>query len=171
MADHGARFTDARKTLQGKFEERLPFMSFIFPKSFPMKYMKAIDNLKNNVNRLTTPFDIHSTLSSLANMNKVDYEIKNFTKQRNISLFNLIPTQRTCDDLNLEAHWCSCLDWKDIDINADIIQQATNYTINNINQQLLEVKNNLCHQLQLDSIQNAQIHQPNRDLLKFSKIV
>ena len=31
MGDHGARFSTARKTLQGKLEERLPMMSLTFP--------------------------------------------------------------------------------------------------------------------------------------------
>ncbi|CAF4743554.1 unnamed protein product, partial [Rotaria sp. Silwood1] len=168
MTDHGARFSIARQTPQGKLEERLPFMSFIFPKLFQKKYSKKIKILQKNIDRLTTPFDIHSTLLSLINMNQIDYTVKNYTKQRNISLFHLIPAQRTCDDLNLEPHWCSCLQWTNLNINDTKVKQATNHIINYINKQLLLVKNNLCYQLELYSIHNVQIYQPNQALLTFS---
>jgi len=169
MSDHGARFSAARRTPQGKLEERLPFMSFIFPKLFQIKYPNAIKILQNNIHHLTTPFDIHSTLLSLLSMNKLNYTINHPIKQRNISLFNLISPQRTCDDLNLEPHWCSCLQWNNININNTKVKQATRHIINYINKQLLLVENNLCHQIELISIHNAQIYQPNQALLKFSK--
>ena len=38
MADHGARFSIARKTLQGKLEERLPMMSVTFPDKFQVRF-------------------------------------------------------------------------------------------------------------------------------------
>jgi len=169
MTDHGARFSIARQTPQGKLEERLPFMSFIFPKLFQLKYSDEINTLKKNIHRLTTPFDIYSTLLSLINMKKHNSTINYSLKQRNISLFNLIPAERTCDDINLEAHWCSCLQWNNININNTNIQQATKYIIDYINKNILLVKNNLCHQIQLISIHNAQIYQPNQALLTFSK--
>ncbi|CAF3335517.1 unnamed protein product [Rotaria sp. Silwood2] len=96
------------------------------------------------------------------------YTMKNYTKQRNISLFHLIPAQRTCDDLNLEPHWCSCLQWTNLNINDTKVKQATNHIINYINKQLLSVKNILCQQLQFYSIHNVQIYQPNKALLTFS---
>ncbi len=169
MTDHGARFSAARQTSQGKLEERLPFMSFTFPKLFQIKYPEAIKNLQKNIHRLTTPFDIHSTLLSLINMNQMNYTINNHIKQRNISLFHLIPASRTCDDLNLEPHWCSCLQWSNININDTKVKQAVRHIISYINKQLSFVKNNLCHQLQLVSIQNAQMYQPNQALLTFSR--
>jgi hypothetical protein len=168
MTDHGARFSAARQTSQGKLEERLPLMSFVFPELFHKKYPQAIQILKKNIPRLTTPFDIHSTLLSLMNMKKVNYRNSHSIKQRNISLFNLIPAQRTCDDLELEAHWCTCLQWNNIDIQDIKVQEAIQHIIHFINQQLLTVKDKLCHQIELEKILNAQMYQPNRALLTFS---
>lgn len=62
MADHGNRFADVRKTLQGKQEERLPFFSFTFPEAFRRAFPAAYQQFKSNVDRLTTPFDVHATL-------------------------------------------------------------------------------------------------------------
>ncbi|CAF1487176.1 unnamed protein product, partial [Rotaria magnacalcarata] len=169
MTDHGARFSTARESSQGKLEERLPFMSFVFPKLFQTKYSKAIKVLQQNIYRLTTPFDIHATLLSLLNMNQINYTVNHNIKQRNISLFNLIPARRTCDDIDLEPHWCSCLQWESLNINDTIVKEASTNIISYINKQLLSIENSLCHQLQLLSIENAQMYQPNQALLTFSR--
>ena len=169
MTDHGARFSAARRTSQGKLEERLPFFSFVFPKSFREKYPRAIEILEKNIDRLTTPFDIHSTLLSLVDMRTMNSTKMHSVKQRNISLFNLIPSQRTCDDLNLEAHWCSCLQWNSISIDAHEVQQASKHIVEFINQQLATVKEKLCRPIELVKIHNAQTYQPNRALLTFSR--
>ena len=52
----------------GKLEERNPFMSVRFPPSFARSHPEAMKNLRTNVKRLTTPFDIHATLKDI-----VDY--------------------------------------------------------------------------------------------------
>lgn len=68
MSDHGNRFAEVRNTLQGKLEERLPFFSFAFPDVFKIKYRKAYEQFKENLDRLTTPFDVHETLLDILSM-------------------------------------------------------------------------------------------------------
>lgn len=54
-------FADVRRTLHGKLEERLPFFSFIFPDEFKKRYSAEYKQFNENLNRLTTPFDVHET--------------------------------------------------------------------------------------------------------------
>lgn len=61
FADHGARFSGLRKTIQGKLEERFPFMSITTPKWFPGKYPDLYNNLVHNSRVLTSPFDVYAT--------------------------------------------------------------------------------------------------------------
>jgi len=42
-------------------------MSFRFPPSFEKTHPEAMKNLRTNVRRLTTPFDVHATLHDIAN--------------------------------------------------------------------------------------------------------
>jgi hypothetical protein len=168
MADHGARFSKARQTSQGKLEERLPFMSWIFPRSFRDKYPQAIDNMRRNIHLLTTPFDIHATLVSLLDMKKSN-SMSSHRKQRNISLFHRISSQRTCQDIKLEAHWCSCLQWKSMSINDSQIRRATNFIIDYINRQLMIVQDKPCYLLTYHSISQSHIYKPNEALMTFSK--
>lgn len=58
-------FAEVRNTLQGKLEERLPFFSFAFPDSFKSKHHTEYGRFKANLNRLSTPFDVHETLSDI----------------------------------------------------------------------------------------------------------
>lgn len=56
------RFAEVRNTLQGKLEERLPFFSFRFPDGFKRQFSVEYQQFKKNLNRLTTPFDVHKTI-------------------------------------------------------------------------------------------------------------
>jgi hypothetical protein len=162
MTDHGARFSAARLTPQGKVEERLPFMSFILPPSFRQKYPRAVDALRTNVNRLTTPFDVYATLLSLLDMSKASSTNTTNVTHRAISLFNVIPAQRTCDHLKLKPHWCSCLQWQEVDVNNIKINRVAKSIVSYINQLLSTVSGSLCHRLILDSVHNGQMYQPNK---------
>ena len=79
------RFASVRDTQQGKLEERMPFFSFVLPKWFDRKYPTMASNLNNNTNRLTTPFDIYSTLMSVLHREVPKTDDVN---KRSISLFN-----------------------------------------------------------------------------------
>ncbi len=125
MSDHGVRVSDLRQYSQGKLEERLPFFSIKMPKKFQENYPEAMRFLRLNSRKLTTPFDINETLKNIL---KFDYgEIKNTIKEqqdnepmpRGISLFKNIPQRRSCKDALIEAHWCSCLDWINLNIFKD----------------------------------------------------
>lgn len=59
------RFATVRDTLQGKLEERLPFFSFVFPEWFKIKYSQEYQNFRENLQALTTPFDVHATLKDI----------------------------------------------------------------------------------------------------------
>ncbi|XP_025835710.1 uncharacterized protein LOC112906173 [Agrilus planipennis] len=87
MSDHGHRFASIRNTIQGKQEERLPFFSFTFPKWFRKKYKQYYTNFVNNLNTLTTPFDIYSTLKTVIDLNTVK---NNTLDHRSISLFSKV---------------------------------------------------------------------------------
>ena len=107
-------------------------------------------NLRLNARKLTTPFDIHETLKHFLHFDKSSGESnsdsdseshKNDDEEkvapRGISLLKKIPVNRNCEDAQIEAHWCSCLNW--IDIN---ITQST--------------RNNVHESSQLDQIDNQK---------------
>lgn len=87
-------------------------------------------NLKRNVNRLVTPFDIHQSLFDLLNLktaieltkdqvseNKYDHACITMSQDvttRSLSIFQPIPVSRSCKNAGISVHWCTCLTWKEV---------------------------------------------------------
>ena len=165
MADHGARFQSMRHTVQGKLEERLPYMSFRFPAWFEKKYPKAMKNMRTNVHRLTTPFDIHATFKDM-----LDYagESEVTVMDRGISLFKEIPKERTCRHADVEPHWCACVNWEKADIHKPDVQAAVDELIKTINQ-ITSPHRDMCEVIRSVNISSAVKFEPNKDVLRFKK--
>lgn len=175
MSDHGARFNEMRSTLQGKYEERLPFFSFILPKWFPDRFPNAYQHLKENAKtRLLTPFDIYSTLMTiLTHFNKgkdvdkfVDYS--NRKLPRSLSIFEYIPLNRSCRDAYIDNHWCTCLQWTNLGENDEKVIEAGEKLVQFINE-MNSNQTDECNQLTVKQITRAQKIEPEKDLLNFKK--
>lgn len=89
------------------------------PKSFQEKYPNEMRNLRLNSRKLTTPFDIYETLKHFLNFKSVNEKKPNESrKPRGISLLSHIPIERSCEDAQIEAHWCSCLNWVNLNTSS-----------------------------------------------------
>lgn len=165
-SDHGMRFGKLRETYIGKLEERLPFLFLVLPKWFREKYPKISHNLKKNERRLITPFDIYETLKHVLFFGKYIPQ-KQKINSRGTSLFEEVSSERTCSDVGILPHWCTCAkdepvstdDIKIIDIGGRIVQ-----TINKILEQY-----NHCSQLNLDKVISASRILPYDEVLRFKK--
>ncbi|EDW15152.1 uncharacterized protein LOC6573625 [Drosophila mojavensis] len=194
MADHGNRFAEVRATLQGKQEERLPFFSFTFPESFKKRFPQEYNNFLANEHRLVTPFDVHATLKHLIQMQSAglnyqtpdsSYDVFNNdihtetsqnihiseqARGRSISLFERIPSNRSCADAYIEPHWCACLNWQPLELNdtryEGIILKAANSIVETINAATLE-RRQFCAPLQLLKVNWALRLLPRKELLQF----
>ncbi|XP_044756231.1 uncharacterized protein LOC123314893 [Coccinella septempunctata] len=168
MSDHGIRFGSFRETYQGRIEERLPFLFVRLPLEFRERYPSATSNLRTNLRRLTTPFDLHETLEDLSfpeNL-KDDFLENGLRKSRSkygLSLFGKIPSTRTCEDAGITDHWCTCLDSKPIDITEEV-RNVTNFTIDYLNGLLKGYAQ--CAKLHLKTIRNAQLLSHAEETLK-----
>jgi hypothetical protein len=166
MSDHGNRFAEVRNTLQGKIEERLPFFSFTFPQSFKQKYSMQYQNFKTNVNRLTTPFDIHDTLEDILHLQMHGFSHKQ-KHSRAISLFSKIPEDRSCADAFIEPHWCSCLIWRTInDTSSEEVVRAAKAVVTSINKFTQDYRE-MCHELKVEEIKWSAKLIPQKSLLHF----
>ncbi|XP_071143248.1 uncharacterized protein [Mytilus edulis] len=102
FGDHGMRFGKVRMTFVGQLEERLPMMFIYVPEWFKTKFSGLFNTLKTNSRRLTTHFDMFSTLQHLLNLDNER------THRYGKSLFHEIPRERTCEDAGVRPHWCTC---------------------------------------------------------------
>ncbi|PAV78049.1 hypothetical protein WR25_00929 isoform B [Diploscapter pachys] len=162
MADHGHRFAKLRQTQQGQLEERLPFFSISLPRRFRNTDIGALmhKNLLSNVDRLSTPFDIHATLMDILHVPSLEQlrTVQNPSQKRSLSLFRPMTEDRSCDQAGVEPHWCSCLDWQDSlkePEDAAISNKLANIVVQVINEQLRNVTD-LCAPLLLDNLIQAK---------------
>ncbi|XP_055635031.1 uncharacterized protein LOC129774949 [Toxorhynchites rutilus septentrionalis] len=168
MSDHGNRFAEVRNTLQGKQEERLPFFGFVFPEWFQKQYSEQYANFRSNLNRLVTPFDVHETLQDVLNLQNMNAKQRP-THSRAISLFEEIPSNRSCAEAYIEPHWCACLNWETIeDTSSEEVFRSAMAIVDFINK-YTERHRSLCATLSLDEITWAAKLSPHDDLVKFKK--
>ncbi|CAI5447475.1 unnamed protein product [Caenorhabditis angaria] len=178
MADHGHRFAKLRETHQGQLEERMPFFSISLPKSLKNteKGKKMWRNLKENKEKLTSPFDIHASLMDILNLSKIDeneFEIEQDAKnQRSLSIFRKIPEKRNCENAGIEAHWCTCLLWKNALENENdrkLSERLAKGIVKAINQEL-EPEIKLCAPLKLAQILSSKKLLPDSGVLAYKNV-
>lgn len=165
FADHGARFSDLRKTIQGKLEERFPFLSITTPKWFPEKYPDLYNSLVHNSRVLTSPFDVYATLRHI--LSYPEYPTGILIGQ---SLFTKIDERnRTCASAGVEDHWCPCLNLEKISTDEQVVFQAATFVLNHINNltsQTAELSD-FCQRLTLKEITSAFRDMPSEAMQRF----
>ncbi|XP_070537762.1 uncharacterized protein [Ptychodera flava] len=162
LGDHGARYTAIRATLQGRLEERLPFVSIHIPKTLRRTHPWMFKNLKINADRLTTAFDFHAMLEDVINYSP---EV-NDSRRNGQSLFKEISSSRTCRKAHIAKHWCTCLDWVPVEQGNEKVQHAAGEFVKYINN-LTEAYREHCAILQLKNISHAERNVPNNKVLRF----
>lgn len=178
MADHGHRFAKLRETHQGQLEERMPFFSISLPKSLKSteKGRAMEKNLRENREKLTSPFDIHASLMDILNLEDVtssgDFEKLQDSAKRSLSVFRPIPGDRTCAQAGIEAHWCTCLSWQNaMETQEDrkLTRRIANAVVREINKEI-SVEKELCAPLKLARIIDAKKLLPDKELLAYKNV-
>ena len=168
FGDHGIRFSGLRKTIQGKLEERLPFISITLPEWFKEKYPDLYSNLVHNSKILTTPFDVYATFRHI--LSYPGYPASEITTGQ--SLFSKIDGgNRTCENAGVEEHWCPCLNLEEISTDEPLIKELAEFVVkymNNLMFQNSQLKE-LCQTLVLKEINNAFRDMPSEEMQLFSE--
>ena len=166
FSDHGIRFGPIRETYTGKLEERLPFGYVIMPTWFPTRYPSLWNNLRENQNKLTTPFDYFEMMKDILNFNGKEsiYSVND----RGISLFSHIPASRTCEHAGILPHWCTCHQKQPISTEDTTVKEATKAAIDHINGKL-QHKVSPCAVLKLLRIMDALKLLSNEHVLSFKQ--
>ena len=162
FSDHGSRSNNVRETLQGKLEERMPYLSISLPSEAPKDLAAKFSNLAENVKGLVNPYDVYKTLINVLKFPK-------FAGHTNSPGQNLLDKMdlsvRTCDNLKIPSHWCPCLNIEKLSI-SDGHFKAAQGVIEMINRRL-EKSASSCTTLKLAKLRNVAKLMPNSDVLRF----
>lgn len=158
LSDHGIRFGPVRHLVTGWLEERLPFIFIWLPKWFRDKNPDIVEALKINRNRLTNPYDLHMTLKHVLELSgRAPPQDQSLSCPNCQSLFKEIPWNRSCDDISIASHWCTCKPQKEVDKNDTKVKEAVDVVIAHMNDELKKDKaGKYCVKLKLDYISFAR---------------
>ncbi|CAH0720680.1 unnamed protein product, partial [Brenthis ino] len=109
LSDHGIRYGTQRIPYESYYEERLPMLFVWVPQTYKDIYFKEYNNMVLNQNRLVTPYDVRLTLGDImvSSTNTIP-KINTEACSKCVSIFNEIPPERSCKDVNVEDKWCTC---------------------------------------------------------------
>lgn len=162
LSDHGMRYGKFASTSNGWYEERLPFLHFSIPRWFREKYPEKYSNLVDNAKKLTTPYDMFMTLQDLLKMNNPNYNLTKAIGCENArSLFERIPSSRSCEDVAIPQHYCTCTSYKSIGKDVPLSIEAADYLINELN--LINNRSeyaSYCVEYELQSINSVRVSTP-----------
>ena len=158
FSDHGSRSENMRQTLQGKLEERTPFLSVTLPfKGAGLS--RAFDNLKRNSKFIVSPYDVYATLRSIISRT-------NGTHRYGGNLLSRLTVEsRSCDLLNIPPHWCPCLHVRAAVADASLTQLSKEI-ISSLNTNLAG-ENSHCPEQNFSTLKSAMRLSPLSDVLRF----
>ena len=164
MGDHGARYGEVRRMIQGKLEERLPLFTMTFPLWFEARHPRIVKNLRLNTGRLTSWFDVYATFRHMLSYPKIPTNLKHGR-----SLFDEIPQSRTCTDATVEPHWCPCLEMSAVNVSHNHVKNAALAAVEYMNALIEEHEpsSKYCQILTLRNINYALLEIPNKKVLSF----
>ncbi|KAL0859751.1 hypothetical protein ABMA27_010110 [Loxostege sticticalis] len=168
MGDHGSRYAEIRKTLQGRLEERLPLMAILLPDDLLATRPSAQEALEGNSRVLTTPYDIHATVLDAMDLIQYmpNYTVPGADTPRAMSLLKPIPKNRSCSEAGIQPHWCACVSWDSVSPKDPMYGRAAEALLDFINR-LTEPVRSQCVLRTLTSISWVMKQQPNRKVMEF----
>lgn len=152
LSDHGSRVDKIRNTPIGRLEERLPLLSVVVPEKLKRQFPNLHKNLRTNIDRLTSPFDIYETMVDIFNNHFQSPEVQ-YPYPRGISLFRSIPEDRSCANAGIDEHNCVCYSSEKVNVDAPIVQQLALFVVEYINKQLVGER---CAKLDLKHVISAK---------------
>uniref|UniRef100_A0A8D8SUQ8 Uncharacterized protein n=1 Tax=Cacopsylla melanoneura TaxID=428564 RepID=A0A8D8SUQ8_9HEMI len=166
FSDHGIRFGAIRQTYSGWFEERLPFIFFYLPEWYQKKYPRKISNLRANRNRLTSPYDVYHTLNDLTRLTNRS------TCENCRSLLEPIPENRSCADVGISQHWCTCTEMINLSKEEPRGASVAKFVIGSLHAMFEKYKSSVlpkhhCANLTLHSIHSLQTNKQKMDMDMF----
>ena len=172
FSDHGMRYDAIRHLVTGWLEERLPFIFIWLPPWFQNQHPEFVEALKINRNRLTNPYDLHMTLKhilKLADPSREYVPAPNCAKCQ--SLFTEIPWNRTCEEISIDSHWCTCPKYRDENENEKIVQDAAKFALADINRLIDQYDDkHVCAKLEFKKVSHAraaEYHKPNDSYIEY----
>lgn len=191
--DHGMRYGEWFKTVDGSHEHRLPLGMFIASRSLLDKHPSSIDTLTHNSNRLTSKLDLYVTVRHLIDPDGITRDSQKYSRNPQTELktaasnrykpvsllLEKVPNNRTCADIGIPVFWCSCLKFLPVTLpmtqNFDsLINDLAQEVVFQINEEAYSPKSarqHICQKLTLREVKQLWVLSTEEDFYKMQLVV
>ncbi|XP_072943555.1 uncharacterized protein [Epargyreus clarus] len=145
FSDHGIRFGTQRSKVESYYDERMPILFIWTPLHFKWKHPKESKNLAYNQFRLTTHYDLFNTLQDINRIsNCTNSTSSSIGCPKCQSLFNVVSSNRTCQDVTIHDKWCSCHKLYPLDIEDTEGMKVVRFVVDNIKSMIKRIETKRC---------------------------
>ncbi|KAH3692468.1 uncharacterized protein LOC127863362 [Dreissena polymorpha] len=156
-SDHGFRLGGASTTYTGRLENNMPMMMVYLPDSLKKKFPWIPENMKQNTDKLISPFDIYATMLDIIKGNYEETLCKEVSRElTHRSLFGKIPKSRSCADAGIGEQYCSCYDAQTASVSNPLVHKIGAKIVSHINAMLSNHKS-VCRTLELKNITEVKV--------------
>ncbi|CAG2064629.1 unnamed protein product, partial [Timema podura] len=114
-------------------EDEPYFSTFNFEKIGEI-HSDASDNLRTNEIRLTSPFDVYTTLKNLIQKDDIIDKVSKYeTCSSSVNLFSEVPINRSCENACIPEEFCSCTTYETGSTDDRISQSMTQFVLESLN--------------------------------------
>lgn len=164
-ADHGMRYGEWFKLENGSQEHHLPSFFLISSKSITSELPFSNDILSHNTKRLVSKFEFRKTVEHLSMLpydkNYLqDSPIPNKANEPKSLLLHKISDEKHCEDDMIDAEYCPCPSYIDIeDFDDKIIKDVVTAGIREINSAVFNEKNGwkVCKKITVKDVLRARL--------------
>ncbi|XP_052851365.1 uncharacterized protein LOC128261625 isoform X1 [Drosophila gunungcola] len=156
FSDHGARYGPLMRMKESFLEQRLPMMFIYLPPWFRKMYPQYADALSQNQKRLSSNFDVYSTLKHIVNIGG-PLEVRNtswsFDCPQCQSLFYPLPENRSCLQASIAEAYCTCHNYQEVEEEQSWTWRMADLVVDRINHYLRHNHiQHLCSNLTLKTV-------------------
>lgn len=117
---------------------------------------------------MTCHYDFYETLIDITRGDYGNLE-RDRLLNRGYSLFSEIPPTRTCEDIDVEEHFCVCQEEEKLDVNDPLTKKSADTIIDEINKNIQVVKDK-CLQVELVQVMSAEKLSANKKVRSIRRI-
>ncbi|XP_041448154.1 uncharacterized protein LOC111070500 isoform X2 [Drosophila obscura] len=155
LSDHG--FGGLAEQPSGFLEERLPMLHIYLPPWYRRRYPQVARALQLNRNRLTSSFDLRMGILSILVQVRPQLRSRSWSCEGCRSIFEVVPSDRGCDDAKIPYHSCACNSYVPVPI-SDIVQRLATAVVQRMNEFLTQLDLNFeCGKLYLRKVLSAKL--------------
>lgn len=146
FSDHGIRFGALRSKVESYYDDRMPMNFMWIPHIFKGTNPYELRAIAINQFRLLTPYDIYSTLLDIKKIsmcNKITDPAPEGCSNCH-TVFEVINSNRTCQDATIDDKWCSCHKLFPLPIQDSIGIKSVELVVNHIKKMAETIETQQC---------------------------